>query len=350
MVRYFLSKSFSVLVINVFTAIFVTIAVTSFMHSFKMTYVYQDGLGEGYAVFSVDSSSESMPVISDVVDSLKNESTRFELLRYDDTGTCGVYANTSYPVTSLIDGRNFSELDFSEHLNTAIVSDVYKNQCVNIDGMEKILIGSAYYDVIGYFEYIYNNINPNAYVYYNLNSENVRNNQVECTGQFALDAGSKSKETVGLIDKELPITILQSKSEQTVFERISAAIFSQYITILPLVLVIIAVLLNSINVTLNWIERRKREILARRICGASPDNILKLFLREYFLVSGIAFLVGLVCAMIISKIKLYIFTGFDFSPTSILLSYVFSTLISMLSIFVLLLSKNSKTIIEQRGI
>ena len=118
---------------------------------------------------------------------------------------------------------------------------------------------------------------------------------------------------------------------------------------MPLCLVMIAVILNSINITINWVNNNKKELVVRRICGANMKNLTFLLIRKYFILTSVSYVVGFVTAYLISKVNYSLFTGFDFSIITILISYLATMAMSVISILIMLTFGNIESVTALRG-
>lgn len=348
--RYLISKSISVLILNICIAFFVTITFSNFIHAFQLSEVYQDHLSTDHLIFSIESSDDTQYRIHDIIGDIESQSDNMLMLRYNDNEICGVYDTRKQLKLKIISGRNFAVDDFQEKSNVVLVSNTYSDRCIEIDGVKKFLIGDDYYDVIGIYEYEDNPIHQNSYVYYNLNSTNMRNNQYSMSGQFAIDIGDKTDEIFDFLSKNYDVDLVFSGRNNTFFDRIKIAFFSQYVTIAPLLLVIIMTLLNTINVSFDWIDKRKKELIARKISGADKYSLIWLLVKDYTIIETISYILGFFMVLLVSQLKIKIFIGFDFSYITIVISFIVTLLIGVLSITLMVLCGNLKSITEQRSV
>lgn len=347
--KYLIKKSIAVIIINVFTAVFIVIALSSFTYTLNMSYEYQDGLTQNYILFSFNKINDNI-FVGDLLDEVKKCDEQISVFRYQNNGTCGVYYNSEVRAfLQMQSGRFFIKDDFDSNDKVAVVSNVYSNQCVIVDNEKKILIDNDYYRVIGEYEYNYNPVNESAYVYYNLNTLENRS-ETTYIGQFALDADNNTDSIVSNLKNDYPISIIKTVNQFSWLERFKTALSSQFITLVPLTLVTIMVLLNSVNISINWIEKRKKELVARQICGATYKNIGIMLFNDYYMIITASFLVGAIIAFFISKVPIKLFVGFVFSISAIAVSYIVTVVVSLLSISIVLVRSYRKTIVSQRGV
>lgn len=346
--RNLFSKSISVIIINIYTALFLTIALSNLVYAYYQTYVYADGLEGDFCLASFvedKSSGEFYKEFYSSFNSICEDDEKMHILRYNDTGNCGVYSSdNNFANLDIQSGRNFEMDDFKYNKNVAVISDTMKEKCIDDNGTPMIQIGNGFYEVVGFFSYNSNNtINPNSYVYYNLFSENMFEDTSNI-GQLAIDISltDKLSELFSINDIAYPTKISFS-------ERLSLALFSQSITITPLCLVLIAVILNSINITINWVNNNKKELVVRRICGANIRDLSFLLVRKYFILTSFSYILGFILAYILSKFNYSLYIGFDFSIITILISYLATMIMSVLSIIILLTFGNIESVTALRG-
>ena len=351
--RNLFSKSLSVVVINIYTALFLTIALSSLVHAYHQTYQYADGLKGDYLSISINENEGVGNFYKDFclyIDSTYSEKNTL-ILRYNDTGNCGVYySGKNFADLDILSGRNFELNDFKNNRNVALVSENMKEKCIDIDGTTMIQIGSGYYEVVGYFDYKEGNtINQGSYVYYNLFSNNMFKDESTNIGQIVIDNNVTGEEILNQLKEKYPTAKATYPTKISFTQRLTLALFSQSITIMPLCLVMIAVILNSINITINWVNNNKKELVVRRICGANMKNLTFLLIRKYFILTSISYVVGFVAAYLISKVNYSLFIGFDFSIITILISYLATMAMCVISILIMLTFGNIESVTALRG-
>ncbi len=352
--RNLFSKSLSVIIINIYTALFLTIAFSNLVYAYHQTYQYADGLKGDFCLisFGEDNGMEGFfKGFYSSIHSICDKDNKIHILRYNDTGNCGVFfSNNNIIDLDIQSGRNFEFDDFKYHKNVAVVSEHMKEKCIDIDGMSMIQIGNSYYEVIGFFKYNGDNtINPNSYVYYNLFSENMFEYESGSIGQIAIESDIKYDTLLNRLNEEHTINQVAYPARIPFSERLSLALFSQSITITPLCLVLIAVILNSINITINWVNNNKKELVVRRICGANMRKLSFLLVRKYFILTSLSYVVGFGIAYLLSKINYSLYIGFDFSIITILVSYLATMAMSVLSILIMLTFGNIESVTALRG-
>ena len=348
------SKSLSVIIINVYTALFLTIALSNLVYAYHQTYQYADGIEGDFCSISFDEVDRSGSFFKGLFTSLKdiygNDNT-IQILRYNDTRSCGVYFSEDILWDlDIQSGRNFEFDDFKYNRNVAVVSENMRKQCIDANGVKMIQIGNGYYEVIGFFIYEDQNvINPNSHVYYNLFSENMFKEESGTIGQIVIESDLEYDTMLNKLNEQHTINQVTYPARMSFGERLSQALFSQSITIIPLCLVLIAVILNSINITINWVHNNKKELVVRRICGASIKNIKFLLIRNYFILTSVSYVIGFVVAFLLSKINYSLYIGFDFSIITMLVSYLITLLMSAISTLIMLTFGDIQSVTALRG-
>ncbi|MBR5364541.1 MAG: ABC transporter permease, partial [Oscillospiraceae bacterium] len=253
-----------------------------------MTGKLQDLLSHSYYSYAVPDGAD-VGTLLNLAERYRNSGTL--ILRYKENGTCGVYAAGREFTPKMSSGRSFLESDFQSHSKTAIISDTSTDQLKKIDGRSCILIDNKYFEVIGTFSRSDNIVNRDANVYYNLSAYKTEKT-VKLRGQYALDAGTDSAQLAADFQNAFQADSIHTPEDLSFKNRLHTAIFNQAITIMPLILVVLMILLNSINVTLNWIDKRKNELITRRICGATTSALMLHLSRDYILLVTISYVFG----------------------------------------------------------
>lgn len=350
--KYLLSKSLPVILINFFTALCVILLFSNVVYSFQMTGSFQDGLSHNYCLFTVLQNNGTSQVTSIAsllkrIDDIEQEVT---LLRYDGSNECGVYRNMGEFEVVLQEGRSFSSEDFRSMRNVALVAEEQLPLCIERGNIRYISIQGNNYEVIGVFQRSTNSINSDAYVYYNLNSAFLRASMSSLDGQFAIDAGTMTKKIFDSISQEFPLRLIFTGENMSFGHRLQIAIYSQPMAIFPFALIATMILLNSINTSFNWLDKRKQELSTRRICGATVNELFLLLIRDYFLLVTASYIAGLTASVALAQLPIIRAIGASFSPITIVLSFFATIFSGFLSVVLMLVSATKKTIAVQRRI
>lgn len=345
-------KSFSVVIINVFTALLLTISLSNIVFAYFQTYQYADGINNDFCLITFEDTNNVGAFFEEFSSSVNSiSSNEMKLLRYNDSANCGVFfAENSITDLNIKSGRNFEGDDFKYNRNVAVVSEYMRGKCINVEGINMIQIGNGYYEVVGFFEYNGDNtINPDSYVYYNLFSENMFNEESGNIGQIVVECDMGYQMLIDELGEKFSIRMVEYPASIPFGERLKLALFSQSITIIPLFLVFIAVILNSINITINWVNNIKKELFIRRICGANIKRMYFFLIRRYLFLTSISYIIGFSGAYLFSNISYSFYTGFAFSVLTVLVSYLATMVMSVLSILIMFTFGNVKSITTLRG-
>jgi len=339
--KYLISRSLGVLTITMSTALLVSFFLTHLVEVYRMTKQPPDSLSYEYCSFYIGENREKIYeknlTLTDLISELRNEDEGFVILKASHTQITGVYCYKKSFYPELVSGRAFTEEDFINHTNTALVSEELYRRLIGSNEETFLLYDNNYFEIIGVYSRSDNIINEDAYAYYNLGFTNIsnRNNntseQYSILGQYALDAGVKTQKLVDKADAFCSITILRKVNGDGFIETLKSVLSRQFVTISSFLLVLIMLVLNSLNVTANWIDGRKKEIFVRRITGATNGDIARNLLWDYLFLSSASFIVGFLVAFFLSKINFTLFVGFNFSIMSALIVYIFITAFSLLS-------------------
>jgi len=341
------------LVCTFFTAVIVSLLLTSFIEAYNMTKLPADSLSQDYYSFYIGEDLaqvlEDDKKLTDLLGLLDNSEKSFVLLKESYQQISGVYSQGEVFAPDIISGRSFGVDDFADQSNTALVSTELIEEITIIDGSEMLWFDNSYYEVIGVYQRSNNRVNVDAYAYYNLGSENIISGSNTVLGHYSLDAGAASGTLLNEIDRLYSASVLRAQTDNNPSEVLRKVISAQTFTLASLLLVLVMLMLNTINFTTNWIDGRRQELFVRRITGATNARINLMLLRDYILLTSISFVLGLALAYLISQVSTEVFAGFDFSLIAILITYATTLTLALLSSALMLLSAQSKSLIETRG-
>lgn len=210
------------------------------------------------------------------------------------------------------------------------------------------MLDNINYEVIGIFKRTENYINQDSYVYYNLLSNDILNRANNIIGRYAIDAGTYTQFMVNKVNKMTDIKLLHTKDDNSFWEKFKQAVISQQINLFPLIIIIIMIILNSVNTSLNWVENRKNEIIVRKICGATKSKINQMMVRDYIFVSMISYIFGYGFAYVISQIDMKIFVGFSFSLLTAIAALIVTVMIGLCVALIMMFGYDKKSIAIQR--
>lgn len=116
-----------------------------------------------------------------------------------------------------------------------------------------------------------------------------------------------------------------SLSEALVLDKIKALMFL-------IILIILLIISTSLNTTLSTIIfARKKELALRLALGSTKNQVLKLFMGEYLIISFLASVLGVICGIFLANLFGYIiFDAFiEFRFLALLLAFLISLVFSM---------------------
>ncbi len=311
-----------------------------------MVGIPEDQLPKDYASFSITNADENKTGLSELIDLCSAESESFILHKGSLSGVTGVFAKNMSFSPDITEGRSLSEDDFITGKNVIIISEELKNETFLINNKRYYNFDGILFETVGIYKKSDNRINEDSIAYYNLNSNEVINSDSQtCSivGSYKFAANDTQK-VLNRIDKPLGIKITKSSVDNTLPEKIQKAVSAQAATVIALILVAVLVIINSLNTTSCWIENRKKEISIRRMVGASNINIYLLLIKDYWLLLTVSFIPSVGLAYIIGLCKFEFLVGFDFSLTTILISYAAVLLISLLTVSVMIVFYSKKSI------
>lgn len=339
--KYLIHNSIHIITVFITTAVMVVLCLSNFIKAYSMVDDPADLLSNSYMDFSVvsgvkiNSEITNLEVFTDYI----NENSNSFILYKENIMTKGkaLYFKNAEFKPNLIDGREFNESDFKNNTNTIMISSDVQDKVIEKEGKKYYTVENDLYEVIGVYQKSKNKINIDSNYYYNmLASNNLDQNSNLLSGLYQLDGFDSTHSLLMNMTTLLPIEVHENQTANTFFEKLEKALSTQAINVFPLFLIIVMVLLNTTGITINWIEKRKKEIAIRRLCGATKSEIKKMLIKEYILLTSGCFVVGLSLAYFISKISLWIFIGFDFSILTIFMAFIFTLFIGIFSSLILM--------------
>lgn len=355
--RYLLSKSKQLIVVTISIGLLIILCLSNLVEAFKMVGIPANGLTNNYFVFSIgeyrDKITKGNIRLSDMLIFLKNQRSEVVLLKESDSNIFGVYAVNHKFEPNIISGRTFSKDDFEKKTNTIIIYEGLKDKCVEKDGKKYFQYDANYFEVIGVFKPSSNTVNKDALAYYNLSSEKLESKNIiydnYIFGQFQIDAGRRTAEIVRKLDDYCTVKITRSTIDNGFVEKLQKTISAQGLALFPIILIIFMILLNSINISSNWIENRKREIFVRRLVGATNKKISIMLLKDFFLIITLSYILVLLLAIIVSRVDLIILLNFKFSMETVVFSYFTVILTGLISASLMLITYYKNNISQIRS-
>lgn len=311
-----------------------------------MVAIPADKMPESYESFTISNNCPSND-LEKIIDLCSNNTDSFILQKESVPGFVGVYFQNYTFVPDIQKGRSFVETDFDGKNNYILLEEEYEEETFYLNGKQYYNLFNTNFEVIGIFKRSKNNINVDSIVYYVLNSQELASTDMGITnsvGTYKMDAGNDTDRLMDQIDNSYILERNNKVTDVSFGERVQKALSTQQATLVALILVVIMIILNSLNITSCWIENRKKEILIKKMFGAMNFRICLMLIKDYWLFLTVSFLPSISVVYIISLCNLELFTGFDFSILTILLSYIMLLFVSVLTILLMMIFYSKSTI------
>lgn len=345
-IKYLFLKSVQILIVNFLISIFIVICFSNFVEAYRTIVIPADQMPESYESFTISDDYPSND-LKKVIDLCSSTTDSFILQKESVPGFVGVYFQNYNFAPDIKRGRSFVETDFDGKNNYILLEEEYEEEIFYYNGKQYYNLFNTNFEVIGVFRKSKNNINVDSSVYYVLNSQELASTEMgiaNSKGTYKIDAGNDTDRLIKKIARSCILERNNRVSEVSFGERIQKALFAQQSTLIALVLVVIMIILNSFNITSCWIENRKKEIFIKRVIGARNLKIYLMFIKDYWMLLTVSFLPSIGVVYIVSLCDIEIFTGFNFSILTILLSYVMLLIISALTILIMMVYYSKNTI------
>lgn len=341
--RYLLVKSKQLILINIFISVIVMLCFTNLAEAYNMAKLNSNYLSDDYISFSItdnEGNDGSRVGLGDLLSSLNECCSGYYLHKNSAAGIVGIYSDSLDFVPDLVSGRGLKSEDFVTHTNTILVCEDILKDCYLDKGVYHYIYNNQIFEVVGVYRKSNNKVNIDADAYYNLNAGNVINEMNYVVDIYSFDSVSGESCEAALKNMKY---IIHDKAV-SVAERAEKAISSQEASLLSIALVTVMVLINSINISANWIDGRRKEICVRRMVGATNRQIKRRLFVDYMTVLTLAFLPAILISYVLTAVDLKIFIGFDFSVYTVFLTYIIVFLIGILTNWIMLLQYNSGNI------
>lgn len=316
------------------TSLLVTPCMAIFMDSFKMGYIPANKLSTDYKEFTTIENTATL--LKTTYNSVGDKSLL--LFEKNDDEFLGVYGVNNNYIPNIIEGRGFTNQDFTYNTNTILISIDLMNNVIKKDGKKMYLYNDVLFEVIGIYKRDYNVINQDAKAYFNLSSEAYLGKVLEKQNKsvlFQLDAYKNTKEVMKSLKKEISLQERDTIMKTSFGNNIQKVVSTYSISIIIIILLIGILILNIINIITNWIDRRKSEIYIRTIVGATNKDVLILLLMDFLILHTISSLISSIILIIIFNQLSNI--PYTLSLISLYSSFLIITLIG--SLIVLIITK-----------
>lgn len=356
-IKDLVSKSVQLIAVAIAISILITLCLSNVVEAYKLVQVPANGLTNNYFDISIgeyrDKIVNNNLTLPDLLEFLNKQNTDILLLKETSMKVFGVYAVNHKFRPNIISGRTFSKEDFQNKTNTILISEELINKCINQNGKKYYLYDTNYFEVIGVYKKSNNPINQDAIAYFNLSTKNLKTINViydnYIYGNFQIDADRNTPRIVKEIDNYLGVKVTRSNIDNTFIDKLQKTLSAQGISIIPIILIMLLILLNSINIASNWIENRKKEITIRRLVGATNNKIAFMLFKDFMLLITLSYIPALLISVVISRIDLKIFYSFKFSIDTLLISYFTVVLTGLIAAGLMLFTYYKSSISRIRG-
>ncbi|MCL2311067.1 MAG: hypothetical protein FWC41_07300 [Firmicutes bacterium] len=345
--KYLLSKSINIIVINLFMGTFITLFMSNFVIAFKMAQTPSDMLSKNYGAISIGFDKNKIEQkglhLSNLINLINKESTPITILKIDTTSAAGVFSNTNGYTPDLISGRGFTIDDFSNKTNTVLISESLLSMCANNGGKQYYSLNNQNFEIIGVYKKSTNLVNLDSSIYYNLNSENITRGFNSISGIYHIDAKNKTIDIIQKIDNLCSVILTKNPGKLHFSENFKKALSTQKGSVLIFILIIAMVTLSSISISINWLESRRREFFIRKLVGGYKSKINKMLIKDFWFIITLSFFLSSLLSVTISKLNMDIFVGFNFDILTMISSYLFIIFLGTITILLTLIFYNRES-------
>lgn len=319
-----LKYSKSIILMYIFISINVLLSVTNIIYGITRINDNKNFLSSDYievtngSNFNLDTLVESLDVNSSIL--VVTEP------RYD---VAMVYYK-NYPFTpKIITGRSFEERDFLSGEKVAIISSEAKNKCYEKIGKKYVDFDNEQFLVVGIFDKEDNSINPDSdiFIAHNLNDnkESVKTNEVY------IDSTSE-KEKIVVWCEANDFVVTRHKQVNDLKEKFIISIDNQKATYIIVLIILILILFNMLDIVQHWYHKQSREVAIRRMLGGTSEKIIAMIAKRYCLIVIISYFLSIPCFLLVTKLGLEFYQGFDVNFNSFIISFLILVVISLYGI------------------
>lgn len=349
--QYFYKSPFLILIYTTVTALII-ISFSSIINQFFNFNKTLTFLSDDYVIAKISNHNTDSTALNreKLVKSLEKIKSGFVFVRdYSTTNSEEIfYDDGSLFNIKMISGRKFSQHDFTDLTNTAIVAKNYISKCKH-EGNNLILIhDNKEFEVIGIFDNSSDSTQFKINYYVNYKSANLLTEPSDGTYYFdsknsSLIEFKKVLNNINDIGSKPVIEYTQAKTDSKSLLNVVSNSKSIIATVL---LTMLLVLLNVFSSTYNWINGRRKEISIRKMVGATDREISRYIIKGYLLLVTISFIIGFIGSVIFIKVYHPPLTGETVSPWVIVFNYIFVNVIGLMIITASLNSYYRKQIIQ----
>ena len=242
---------------------------------------------------------------------------------------------------NIISGRFFKGADCISDKPLAIVGKDIFEDSQSINGEKYFEYENVKYKIIGVMGYKNRRSLCDSQFILNLNAYIKNTKSFASTSNYVVDyLNNKKENNYNFIDELKKINKTISYENISINKRklflnnfISEGINSSMIFIVTIFLIFI----NIFNVTLQWIEAKKKNIGIKKALGGNNFKISLEIIKEYQVIALISYLIGIVFYIIIVKLRLISVFNADIYLLSTLITFGFSSFVALItSIFAII--------------
>lgn len=266
-----------------------------------------------------------------------------------------IYFNSDKKVKpNMISGKYFDNKDCVSEDPLAIVGKDVLKTTKEIDGQRYFEYENVKYKVIGVMGYENRKSLCDLSFIVNLNGYIKNTKSFTAQGNYLIDSLNDKKETPNIfidklkkIDKNINVKNLDSNVgllSNFIHEGINVSII--------FIVVIFLIFINVFNITLQWIDSKKKSIGIKKALGGTNFKISLEIITEYQLLALISYIIGTLLYMAIIKLRLISIFNADLYLLSSFITFIFSSVIAFLtSLFAIIRAlKVSPCIIMKGGL
>lgn len=257
-------------------------------------------------------------------------------------------------IPHMVSGEYFKEENFISDEPVAVVGkDVLKYSAIEKNGERYFEYENIQYKIIGVMGYENRSSISDLEFIINLNAYVLNPNSVISESNYLIDSKSdinifesfiKGINNLGL---EINYEIMPNDNNKLDFNYFLEN--SSYIIII-FILMIFLVFINVFNITLQWIERKKKQIGIKKALGGTNAKIAFEIILEYQFLALISFVLGIVLYIVVIKSKVISIFNADIYLIATLMTYIFSSIIAlMVSLLAIIKSLKIAPSIIMRG-
>lgn len=322
--------------------LFTSLSISTFQSIITDTITNKGYIDENYIACNITGTENIAS--KELLDVLKNNSEIYLEKNNLNAGAYtgkAIYSNQSINNSpNIIEGRYFDEEDFKNNKPVAIVGKELFNSINTSSNKKYFQYENIKFEIIGVSGYKNRSSLGDYSFYINLN------------GYI-----SESKSNISLLDciinsnKSLNnlISLLKNKSDKVEYKidkkmdnNIVDSILVNGNKVLGLFsLVIIMIFINVFNITLQWVEEKKRSIGIKKALGATNFTVAKEIILEQQLIALISFPIAMIVYILIIKSNVLKIFNSQIYFLSTIISFVFSILVAFI-VSLLAIKKSNK--------